>query len=67
MKEIDSTETLTILAFNSERQVSIHTPFTFRYYTPDTMEAKPDYDVIFKNHSFVGDKEYRRLHSYLGL
>lgn len=67
MKEIDSTETLTILAFHLEKQVTIHTPFTFRYYKPDTMEAKHDYDVIFKTHSFVGDKECRRLHSYLGI
>lgn len=46
MGEIDSTEILAILAFHLEKQATMHT-YTFYIYKPDTMEAKPDYEVIF--------------------
>lgn len=60
MGEIDSTEILAILAFHLEKQAIMHT-YTFYIYKPDTMEAKPDYEVIFKKSQFCGRQGMQKI------
>lgn len=60
MEEIDSTEILAILAFQLEKQATMQT-YTFCIYKPDTMEAKPDYGVIFKKSQFCGRQGMQKI------